>query len=38
LLDQRSQWIESQGAAIALLKSEARLPAQHIVNYLCRKG
>ncbi|WP_025681965.1 polysaccharide pyruvyl transferase CsaB [Paenibacillus maysiensis] len=38
LLDQRSQWIESQGAAIALLKSEARLPARHIINYLCRKG
>ncbi|MEC0234275.1 polysaccharide pyruvyl transferase CsaB [Paenibacillus kribbensis] len=38
LLDERNQWIESQGAAIALLKSEARLPAQHIINYLCRKG
>jgi polysaccharide pyruvyl transferase CsaB len=38
LLDHRSQWMESQGAAIALLKSEARLPAQHIINYLCRKG
>ena len=38
LLDERDQWIESQGAAIALLKSEARLPAQHIINYLCRKG
>lgn len=38
LLDERNQWIESQGAAIALLKSEARLPARHIINYLCRKG
>ncbi|MGV2884523.1 polysaccharide pyruvyl transferase CsaB [Paenibacillus taichungensis] len=38
LLDQRSQWLKEHEEGITELKQEAKVPAQQIIKYLCRKG